>query len=191
MCRWQSHKADCNEKMENKPYFSITSMEDVMNMLKYTVHMLEGQEKEEQEGQQGNIKVKRKNNEEEKERNEDANVIIPQLIQNIVYKNTTQNQGQNYGPVLASYLERRNEALHDFTDRVPGKHMNTFPSSGNAGLYGFTYLGDQRVWRRDDLIGSEFAKMVDVHECIHTPDEYETRRITEWMMEKEKSRYIK
>src|SRR3989338_5745026 len=178
-------------KMENKPYFSIKSMEDIMSMLQYTVRMFARQGKEKQQEQQRSIEIKRKNDEEEKERNEDNNAIIPQLSQNIFYQNTAQNQGPNYGPVFTSYLERRHEAMNDFTDRVPGKHLHTFPSSGNAGLYGFTYLGDQRVWRRDDLIGSEFAKMVDVHECIHTPDEYETRRITEWMMEKEKSRYIK
>jgi len=139
-------------------------MEDIMNMLKYSVHRI----------------IKKETN----------NVVIPQPNQNIFYQNTAQNQSPNYGPAFTSYLERRNEAMHDFTDRVPGKHLHTFPSSGNAGLYGFTYLGDQRVWRRDDLTG-EFARMVDVHECIHTPDEYETRRITEWMMEKEWTRYIK
>lgn len=148
-------------------------MEDLMNMLKHHVNIVKRQEKE------------------EKERNEDNHAIILQLSQNIIYQNTIQNQGPNYGPLLASYLEKRQEAMHDFTDRVHGKHMNTFPSAGNAGLYGFTYIGDQRVWRRDDLIGSEFAKMVDVHESIHTPDEYETRRITEWMMEKESSKYTK
>ena len=162
-----------------------------MNMLKYSMHRLVKQDKKEQKKeQQQNFEIKRKNTEDEKERNEDTG-IIPQPIQHIIYQNTARSQGTNYGPILASYQERRNQTLHDFTDRVPGKHMNTFPSAGNAGLYGFTYLGDQRIWRRDDLIGSEFAKMVDVHESIHTPDEYETRRITEWMMEKEKPGYIK
>ncbi len=161
-----------------------------MNMIKYSMHRLVKQDKKEQKNeQQQNFEIKRKIDGEEKERNDTS--IIPHPIQHIIYQNTARSQGTNYGPVLASYLERRNQALHDFTDRVPGKHMNTFPSSGNAGLYGFTYIGDQRVWRRDDLIGTEFAKMVDVHESIHTPDEYETRRITEWMMEKEKPTYIK
>ena len=92
----------------------------------------------------------------------------------------------NYKSTIGAYLNNRQEALHDFTDRVPGKHLNTFPSSGNAGLFGFTYLGDVRVWRGDDLSG-DFAKMVDVHECIHTPDEYETRILTSWIMSKEKN----
>lgn len=95
-----------------------------------------------------------------------------------------------YG-IIGAYLDKRIEAMHDFTDRVPGKHLHTFPSSGNEGLFGFTYLGDVRAWRRDDLIGTKFAKEVDVHESIHTPDEYETRRITEWMMSEERPKYIK
>lgn len=171
-----------------KPYFSI-SIEDVMNMLKYSAHRFVKQNKKEWKKEPQNSEIKRKNSEEE-ERNPEFNPI-PQPSQHIIYQNTSENQGTNYGPSFASYMERRNQAMHDFTDRVPGKHMNTFPSSGNAGLYGFTYIGDQRVWRRDDLIGTEFAKMVDVHESIHTPDEYETRRITEWMMERERPRYTK
>ena len=159
-----------------------------MNMLKYSVHRIIKKEKKQEQERQKDIDIKRKRDEEEKET---KNVAIPQPNQNIFYQSAAQNQSPNYGPVFTSYLERRQEAMHDFTDRVPGKHMNTFPSAGNAGLYGFTYLGDVKVWRRDDLIGGEFAKMVDVHESIHTPDEYETRRLTEWMMEKENSKYIK
>ena len=80
--------------------------------------------------------------------------------------------------------------MHDFTDRVPGKNLETFPVSGNEGLYGYTFLGDIRAWRRDDLSGN-FAKMVDIHESIHTPDEYETRILTDWIMTKQISKYIK
>lgn len=92
--------------------------------------------------------------------------------------------------LIGAYLDRRIESMHDFTDRVPGKNLETFPVAGNEGLYGYTFLGDVKAWRRDDLTG-DFAKMVDVHECIHTPDEYETRRITEWMMEKTTTKYFK
>jgi len=41
---------------------------------------------------------------------------------------------------------------------------------------------------RDDLIGS-LKKEVDIHESIHTPDEYETICLTRWMMEKSKPKY--
>ena len=174
--------------MTGKSYFSVRSMEDLMNMLKYSVHRIVKKEKKQEQERQKDIDIKRKTDEEEKET---KNVVIHKTNQNIFYQSAPQYHSPNYGPVFTSYLERRQEAMHDFTDRVPGKHMNTFPSAGNAGLYGFTYLGDVKVWRRDDLIGGEFAKMVDVHESIHTPDEYETRRLTEWMMEKENSKYIK
>lgn len=93
--------------------------------------------------------------------------------------------------LVGAYLDRRIEAMHDFSDRVPGKHLHTFPVSGNEGLYGFTYLGDVHAWRRDDLIGSKKGKETDIHECIHTPNEYETRILTTWIMSKERPRYIK
>jgi len=33
--------------------------------------------------------------------------------------------------------------------------------------------------------------MVDIHESIHTPDEYETRILTDWIMMKQRPKYIK
>jgi len=44
--------------------------------------------------------------------------------------------------------------------------------------------------RRADLTG-QTARMVDIHESIHTPDEYETRVLTSWIMEKVRGKYIK
>ena len=57
-----------------------------------------------------------------------------------------------------------------------------------GGILGFTYLGENFMARRDDLVG-DMAKMVDVHEAIHTPDEYETRVLTSWMLSREKMKY--
>ena len=54
-----------------------------------------------------------------------------------------------------------------------------------GGILGYTYLGESFMARRDDLTGST-ARMVDIHESIHTPDEYETRILTDWIMEKPK-----
>jgi len=109
-----------------------------------------------------------------------------------VYKINYQKERliSNYISTIGTYLNRRMKALHDFTDRVPGKFMNTLPKSLMGGILGFTYLGDNSITRRDDLSG-DFAYEVDVHECIHTPDEYETRRITEWMMSEENNWYIR
>ncbi|MBI2572551.1 hypothetical protein HYV86_01715 [Candidatus Woesearchaeota archaeon] len=61
-------------------------------------------------------------------------------------------------------------------------HVCHFPLEGNQGLYGFTYRGTSQVHLRDDL--SDKLKIeVDLHECGHTPDEYETRRRTDLKLE--------
>jgi hypothetical protein len=65
---------------------------------------------------------------------------------------------------------------------LPCTTMSTFPKSGNEGLYGWTWSAKSgQINVRDDLQG-EFKTEVDVHESIHTPNEYETRRLTEWIM---------
>jgi hypothetical protein len=96
-----------------------------------------------------------------------------------------------YTSVIGAYLDKRIESLFDFTGRVPGKLLHPFPVSGNEGLFGFTYLGDIHAWRRDDLLGTNKGEETDIHECIHTPDEYETRVLTSWMMARERPKYIK
>ena len=122
----------------------------------------------------------------------DKNEVSDNNRENLVYIDHYQQerQGTIYSSVIGDYRDRRIESMHDFTDRVPGKNLETFPVSGNEGLYGYTFLGDIRAWRRDDLSGN-FAKMVDIHESIHTPDEYETRILTDWIMTKQISKYIK
>jgi hypothetical protein len=111
---------------------------------------------------------------------------------NSTYKNNYQEKRliSNYISTIGTYLNKRMKAINDFTDKVPGKFMKTLPKSVMGGILGFTYLGDNSVTRRDDLAG-DFAYEVDVHECIHTPDEYETRRITEWMISEDRDGYIR
>ena len=96
----------------------------------------------------------------------------------------------SYKSTIGAYLNKRQESLHDFTDRVPGKFVNIFPESVMGGILGFTYLGENFMGLRADLTGS-LKKMVDIHESIHTPDEYETRILTDWIMSREKARYIR
>ena len=122
----------------------------------------------------------------------DKNEVNDNDRENLVYIDNYQQERQCtiYSSVIGAYRDRRIESMHDFTDRVPGKNLETFPVSGNEGLYGYTFLGDIKAWRRDDLSGN-FAKMVDIHESIHTPDEYETRILTDWIMTKQISKYIK
>ena len=76
------------------------------------------------------------------------------------------------------------------TSRVPLKWLNILPESMMGGVLGFTYLGENFMGRRADLTGWT-ARMVDIHESIHTPDEYETRVLTSWIMEKARNKYIK
>jgi len=130
---------------------------------------------------------------EEKEKDPDVKEKKqPAEAEKPVYKINYQKERliSSYISTIGTYLNRRMKALHDFTDRVPGKFMNILPKSLMGGILGFTYLGDNSVTRREDLNG-DFAYHVDVHECIHTPDEYETRRITEWMLSEESDGYIR
>ncbi len=95
------------------------------------------------------------------------------------YRNptTTSNYSEN-----GNYAGRIERAQNDFTNLVPPKNINKFPVSLMGGVLGFTYLGDSFVGIRDDLNDHE-ANEVEIHEAIHTPDEYETRVITKWMLD--------
>ena len=95
-----------------------------------------------------------------------------------------------YRQQLKNYMKNHIESKEDMTNMVPLKWLNIFPESMMGGVLGFTYLGENFMGRRADLTGKT-ARMVDIHESIHTPDEYETRRLTEWIMSKERSKYIK
>ncbi len=88
---------------------------------------------------------------------------------------------------LRDYPAEREQALQDFTGKVD-KTLHIFPKSLMGGVLGFTYLGENFMGRRDDLVDSK-ALMVDVHEAIHTNDEYETRVLTDWMLTRERMRY--
>ncbi len=87
------------------------------------------------------------------------------------------------------YSTQRNERLQDFSNRVD-KTLHLLPKSIMGGVLGYTFLGENFMARRDDLIG-DMARMVDIHEAIHTNDEYETRILTSWIMSREKPQYIK
>ena len=111
---------------------------------------------------------------------------------NVVYLDGYRQKRQNndYESTIGTYLNRRQQALHDFSDRVPGKWVDVFPANMMGSVLGFTYLGQGYMALRDDLIGKT-KKMVDIHESIHTPDEYETRILTDWIMSKPRIKYIK
>ena len=95
-----------------------------------------------------------------------------------------------YKQQLRSYLHQHIVSKEDMTNRVPLKWLNILPETMMGGVLGFTYLGENFMARRADLSGKT-ARMVDIHESIHTPDEYETRVLTSWIMEKVRNKYIK
>ena len=95
-----------------------------------------------------------------------------------------------YRQQLKSYMKRHSNDKEDMTNRVPLKWLNILPESMMGGVLGFTYLGENFMGRRADLTGW-MARMVDIHESIHTPDEYETRVLTSWIMEKARGKYTK
>jgi len=95
-----------------------------------------------------------------------------------------------YQQQLKSYMKKHSNDKEDMTNRVPLKWLNILPESMMGGVLGFTYLGENFMGRRADLTGW-MARMVDIHESIHTPDEYETRVLTSWIMEKARSKYVK
>ncbi|MBI1935946.1 hypothetical protein HYS31_05885 [Candidatus Woesearchaeota archaeon] len=95
-----------------------------------------------------------------------------------------------YRQQLESYLKQHINSKEDMSERVPLKWVNILPETQMGGVLGFTYLGDHSMGRRADLTGKT-ARMVDIHESIHTPDEYETRCLTRWIMSKEKPKYKK
>lgn len=87
-----------------------------------------------------------------------------------------------------AYAQRFERERRNLLKFIPFTHIRQFPRQGNEGLYGFTLPGSGTIHQREDL-GSlwmgRWSKKEEneVHESIHTPDEYETRRLTEWIME--------
>lgn len=97
----------------------------------------------------------------------------------------------NYKPLIyhvgekkhhLSYISRWETDRRDFSKLAPGKKVQVLDLP--HGLYGYTFLH-----RNEMVISSKvvepFKYEVDVHESIHTPDEYETRAITAWMLQEE------
>ena len=117
--------------------------------------------------------------------------VVPYSIK-IVYENDYSMESLSivYSRQNKSYMQQHIEDKHDTTKFVPLKFVNILPETMMGGVLGFTYLGNHSMGRRADLTGS-MARMVDIHESIHTPDEYETRCLTQWIMSKEKSKYIR
>ncbi len=103
------------------------------------------------------------------------------------YRNDADGERLTLRYNLRDYSTERERALQDHTGKID-KVLHLLPKSIMGGVLGYTYLGGNFMARRDDLVGEE-ARMVDIHEAIHTPDEYETRVLTSWMMDIRRPRY--
>ena len=104
------------------------------------------------------------------------------------YRNGEENAVLTYTPAKP-YIQKHIETKNDHTEKVPLKQIHhMWPESIMGGVLGFTYIGENFMGRRDDLVGW-WARMVDIHESIHTPDEYETRVLTDHIMDRTPPRY--
>ena len=95
----------------------------------------------------------------------------------------------NYNIPLLNYEEKKEINKQDFSNLAENKWVDVFPEAQMGGILGFTYLGDGYQALRADMLYSPLGKMVDLHESIHTPDEHETRVLTEWMLDVKKPAY--
>jgi hypothetical protein len=75
------------------------------------------------------------------------------------------------------YLSQIEMSKIDFTNRVD-KRVNKVELP--QGFYGYTFLGGGEMYINNKLLPEDNFK-TQVHEAIHTDDEYETRRLEEWM----------
>ncbi len=86
------------------------------------------------------------------------------------------------------YVVDREMKKQDFTSLVPLKRMEKEKMS--PGLYGYTFLGLDYMAINDNL-DPEQSYRTQVHEAIHTEDEYETRQLERWMFDLDKEKIKK
>jgi len=122
------------------------------------------------------------------------NKIDDSLINNILFNLVKEQQIPkkiNYKVPLVNYSEKTKTAVRDFTNNIPLKKTEILPKSlAGSGFYGYTILGWNYMVRIRDLHPDK-AYETDVHELVHTDDEYETRVIVRWMLSGDKEEKYK
>ena len=103
------------------------------------------------------------------------------------YNAASQSSGyqSHYSEKNIDYLKRFIDSKEDMSQRVQLKWLNILPVSRWAVF--LIYLPGDNSINREDLI--RMKDEVDIHECMHTNDEYETRIISRWMLEKPDMKY--
>src|SRR3989338_7595263 len=92
----------------------------------------------------------------------------------------------SYNVPVQDYPDKRSDDIEDTTRFLPVK--NQIFEFMPDGLFGYTSIGSDKVYINQRLFGEKKEETI-VHESIHTPDEYETRVITSWILNKETSKY--
>ena len=125
-----------------------------------------------------------------KEKEKESEIMPYRLTINYTQNYEIERLSISYAQQVKGYMKEHIKSKEDMSNRVPLKWLNILPENIMGGVLGFTYLGENFMGRRADLVGKT-ARMVDIHESIHTPDEYETRILTSWIMEKMRTKYVK
>ena len=97
------------------------------------------------------------------------------------------NLQKEYTPPIKKYSQKRIEDILDFSDKVPAKIVDRLEMP--MWLRGYTYLGSDYIAKNDRLHPDDSYK-TDIHESIHTDDEYETRQLTELIISKISENYL-
>ncbi|MBT4541019.1 hypothetical protein HOC35_05890 [Candidatus Woesearchaeota archaeon] len=125
-------------------------------------------------------------------------IIAEQIIKdreiklNLYYKKVNNDEyikTESYNVPLTGYEDLKLMDLLDMSRFFPAKHLHI--ESMPDYLLGYTAIGSPNIFRNSRLIpGSERAYEVDVHETIHTNDEFETRMLTSWILDKDINKYL-
>jgi hypothetical protein len=113
------------------------------------------------------------------------------IVQPAEYFSNNQAAFYQFTPLYSKesrvYALEREQGMNDFT-KFADKTLHIMPAGYMGGVLGFTYLGENFMARQEGL-RDDLAREVDVHEAVHTPDEYETRVIVDWILSREPPKY--
>jgi len=99
------------------------------------------------------------------------------------YKSKAKEKIAETHPVGIEYLVRNERLKQDHTNKID-KMVEKVRLKW--GFFGYTYLGEGKMWINESLdYTPELKREVEVHEAIHTNDEYETRLISRDMVKRE------
>ena len=105
------------------------------------------------------------------------NLVSPYLQQQRDERNSLTSPVQPH-----SYIDQWKNERKDILKFLPAVTVETFPKSGNEGLYGWVFKNkDGKIHLRQDLVDYQDTQKwrTFIHEATHRAGEYETRESTE------------